>query len=149
MKALLRVVLILVGLLTLIPSVLGIVWPWDKLVSLGKEYFDLSVPTAFESPITVYIFRAMCVTYVWAGFLFLLSASNPAKYLVLIRSLALASLCVGLTCILVGVKLGLPIKPVLFYDGIPCLVAGILIWTLSIVAVQKPEDVAPPAQSVA
>ena len=148
MKALLRVVLIIVGLAILIFSALGVFWPWDKLVSLGKECFDLSVPTALTSPITVYIFRAMCVTYVWAGFLFLLCASNPVKYLALIRSLALASLCVGLTCILVGVKLGLPIKPVLFCDGIPCMVAGILIWTLSTGAVQKPEDAAPPAQSV-
>ena len=149
MKALLRVVLILVGLLTFIPSALGIVWPWDNLISLSKKYFELTLPLAVESPITVYIFRAMCVTYVWAGFLFLLSASNPVRYLALIRSLALASVCVGLTCILVGVKLNLPIKPVLFCDGIPCLVAGILIWTLSSGAVQKPEDVAPPAQSVA
>ena len=148
MKALLRVVLILVGLLILIPSVLGIVWPWDNLISLSKKYFELTLPLAVESPITVYMFRAMWVTYTWAGFLFLLCAGNTAKYLVLIRTLALASMCVGLTCIFVGVKLGLPMKPVLFCDGIPCLVAGILVWTLSSAAEQKPEDVALPAQSV-
>lgn len=144
MKTLLRVVLIIVGLVILVFSLPGVFWPWDELASLAKKYFDLSVPTALESPVVVYMFRAMCVTYVWAGFLFFLGASNPAKYLVMIRSLALACVCVGLSCILVGIRLGMPMKHVLLWDGIPCLVAGILIWTLSIPLGREPAQAVPP-----
>ena len=128
MKAL-RVVLIIVGLATLIPSVIGLVMPWGKLVGFW-ESFGLTVAPETEGSLMVYMTRAFCMTMAWAGFLFLLSAADVIKYLALIRSLALASVCVALTCILVGVKLGIPAKAYLI-DGIFCLAAGGLIWTLS------------------
>ena len=148
MKAPLRTVLIVVGLLLLILSVVVLVSPWENIVVSCRDWFSLILPSAVVSPITVYMFRAMCVTYAWAGFLFLLAAGNPLKYLALIRVLALASICTGLACILVGSKLDLP--PLVYWgDGVSCLVAGILIWTLSIPLGRPPAQVAPPTQSTA
>jgi len=148
MKTLLRIVLIVVGLLTLVFSLAGIFVPWQNIVAWMSTW-NVTLPAAPDSPITVYMFRAMSVTYAWAGFLFLLAAADPPKYLALIRTLALALVCVGLACILVGVKVGLPMKPVLFCDGIPCLVAGVLIWTLSIPLGRQPAQAVPPTQSTA
>jgi hypothetical protein len=128
MKAL-RVVLIIVGLVTLIPSLVGLFLPWGTLVCFwGKFGVKASVET--EGSVLVYMTRAFCVTLVWAGALFLLAAKDVSKYVCLIRSLALASVCVGLTCIVVGVRVGIPTIAYLG-DGIFCLVAGGLIWTLS------------------
>ena len=106
MKAL-RVVLIVVGLATLIPSLIGLFMPWDRLVDFW-ETFGLKVAAETEGNLMVYMLRGLCMTMVWAGFLFLLSASDVIKYLALIRSLAVACVCVGLTCILVGVQMGIP-----------------------------------------
>ena len=147
MKAMLRVVLIIVGLVTLLPSLAGIFVPWQRVIDLFN-FWQVTLPSVAESPITAYMFRAMCVTYAWAGFLFLLAAANPPKYLVLIRTLALASICVGLTCILVGTKLGIPAWGYLA-DGIFCLLAGTVIWTLSTAIGQTPAQAAPPEQSTA
>ena len=128
MKAL-RVVLIVVGLVTLIPSVIGLFVPWEKLVCLWGA-FGLEVGGETEGSLMVYMTRAFCVTLAWAGALFLLASKDVGKYVCLIRCLALASVCVGLTCILVGVRIGIP--PLAYLgDGIFCLVAGGLIWTLS------------------
>jgi len=120
MKAL-RIVLIIVGLVTLIPSLVGLFLPWGTLVCIwGKFGVEASVET--EGNLMVYMTRAFCVTLVWA--------KDVIKYVCLIRSLALASVCIGLTCILVGVRVGIPTAAYLI-DGIFCLVAGGLIWTLS------------------
>ena len=140
MKAL-RVVLIVVGLVTLIPSVIGLFLPWEKLVCLWGV-FGLEVAGETEGSLMVYMTRAFCVTLAWAGGLFLLSAKDVKKYLVLIRSLAVASVCVGLTCILVGVNVGIPTLAYLG-DGIFCLVAGGLIWTLSCQTSSKCGEAAP------
>ncbi len=145
MKALLRFVLIVVGLLTLLPSVAGIFVPWQRIINV-VSWWQVTLPAVAKSEITVYLFRVMCVTYAWAGFLFLLAAANPPKYLVLMRTLALASICVGLACILVGTKLAIPAWGYLT-DGIFCLVSGILIWTLSTTIGQTPAQAAPPEQS--
>ncbi len=145
MKTLLRIVLIVVGLLTLLFSLAGIFVPWQNIVAWMSRW-NVTLPAVPDSPITVYMFRAMSVTYAWAGFLFLLAATNLSKYLVLIRTLALASVCTGLACILVGSKLDLP--PLVYWgDGVSCLVAGILIWTLSIPLGREPAQVVPPTQS--
>lgn len=128
MKAL-RVILIIVGLITLIPSVIGLFMPWEKLVCIWGA-FGLEVAGETEGSLMVYMTRAFCATLVWAGALFLLAASDVNKYLCLIRILALASVCVGLTCILVGVNIGISTVAYLG-DGIFCLVAGGLLWTLS------------------
>ena len=128
MKAL-GVVLIIVGLVTLIPSVIGLFMPWEKLVCVWGA-FGLEVANETEGSLMVYMTRAFCVTLAWAGALFLLGASDVNKYLCLIRSLALGSVCVGLTCILVGVNISIPTVAYLG-DGLFCLVAGGLIWTLS------------------
>ncbi len=147
MKTPLRIVLIVVGLLTLVFSLAGIFVLWQNIVA-WMSIWNVTLPAAPDSPITVYMFRAMSVTYAWAGFLFLLAATNPPKYLVLIRTLALASICTGLACILVGSKLDLP--PLVYWgDGVSCLLAGILIWTLSIPLGRQPAQVAPPTQSTA
>ncbi len=136
MKNLLKIVLIVVGLLTLVFSLAGIFVPWQNIVAWMSTW-NVTLPAVPDSPITVYMFRAMSVICAWAGFLFLLAAANPPKYLVLIRTLALASICTGLTCILVGSKLDL--RPLVYWgDGISCLVAGVLIWTLSIPLGQEP-----------
>ena len=142
MKAL-RIVLIIVGLLTLIPSVIGLVLPWDRLVSIW-DWFGLKLSDSTDANLMAYMIRIVCVTYAWAGFLFLLAAVDLAKYLVLIRSLALASICVGLACILVGARIGLPTKAFLL-DGIFCLVAGGLIWTLSSPLGRQCQQAVPPA----
>ena len=128
MKAL-RTVLIIVGLIMLIPSVIGVFLSWDKLISVWGA-FGVEVPGETEGSLTVYVTRALCMTMVWAGAMFLLGASDVKKYVSLIRGLALASVCVGLTCIVVGVNIGIPAVAYLS-DGLFCLIAGGLIWTLS------------------
>ncbi len=147
MKTLLRIVLIVVGLLTLVFSLAGIFVPWQNIVACMSAW-NVALPAVPDSPITVYMFRAMCVSYAWAGFLFLLAAADPPKYLALIRTLALASICTGLACILIGSKLDLP-SIVYLGDGISCLVAGVLIWTLSIPMGRQPAQAVPPTQSTA
>ena len=143
MKAL-RIVLIIVGLLTLIPSLIGLLVPWSAIVSWAN-YWGITLSEATEANITVYITRIGCVTFVWAGFLFLLAAADPVKYLTLTRSLAVASVCIGLTCILVGAKLGLPVVAFLI-DGLFCLIAGGLIWTLTCPLKSQTQQDAPPVE---
>ena len=143
MKAL-RVVLIIVGLLTLIPSVIGVVLPWDRLVCMFK-WFGLTLHPETEANYTLYLVRVGCVTYAWAGFLFLLAAVDVNKYLVLIRSLALASICVGLACILVGARIAMP-AVAFVVDGLFCLIAGGLIWTLSSPLSSQGKQAVPPAK---
>jgi len=128
MKAL-RAVLIIVGLITLIPCAIGVFLSWDKLVSVWGV-FGVEVARETEGSLTVYVTRALFMTMAWAGAMFLLGASDVKKYVSLIRGLALASVCVGLTCIVVGVNISIPVAAYLG-DGIFCLVAGGLIWTLS------------------
>ncbi len=143
MQSLLRIVLIVIGLLTLGFALVGVFVPWHNIV-VWMSTWNITLPAVPDSPIVVYMFRSMSVVYAWAGVLFLLASADPTKYVVLIRILAWALVSVGLACILVAVKLALPIKPVLFCDAIPCLAAGILIWTLSIPSTRKPaQDVRP------
>ena len=125
------------GLLTLGFALVGIFIPWQSVVAWMSTW-SIALPALPDSPITVYMFRAMFVVYAWAGVLFLLASANPPKYLALIRILALALITIGFTCVLVGVRLSLPLKPILFCDAIPCLAAGILIWTLATPSSQKP-----------
>ena len=120
MQSLLRIVLIIVGLLTLGFALVGIFVPWHHVVAWMSTW-KVTLPTVPESPIVVYMFRSMFVVYAWAGVLFLLASANPPKYLALIRILAWALVSLGLACILVGIRVGLPIKPVVFCDAIPCL----------------------------
>jgi len=103
--------------------------PWDRLVCVWN-WVGLKSPDATEGSLVVYMTRVGCVTYAWAGFLFLLAAVDLNKYLVLIRSLALASICVGLACIIVGARIAMPTVAFLV-DGLFCLISGGLIWTLS------------------
>ncbi len=144
MQILLRIVLIIVGLLTLGFALVGIFVPWHNVVAWMSTW-NVTLPAVTDSPMVIYMFRSMFVVYAWAGVLFLLASADPPKYLALIRILAWALVSVGLACILVGIRLGLPMKPVLFYDAIPCLAAGILIWTLSIPSPQKPAKPASPS----
>ena len=130
MRVALRIVLIVAGLLTLLPSVLGVVWPTDKLAAWGQEYLNMTLAPGADTAFTVYLFKAASMTWAWAGVLLLLAAANPAKYLVLIRTLALAAIFIGISCILVGAKVGLPTW-VYLGDGLSCLIGGVLIWTLS------------------
>ena len=137
MQTLLRIVLIILGLLILGFALAGIFVPWRNVV-VWMSTWNITLPAVPDSPVVVYMFRSMFVVYAWAGILFLLTSANPPKYLALIRILAWALVSVGLACILVGVKLALPMKPILFCDAIPCLVAGILIWTLSTSSTREP-----------
>jgi len=143
MKAL-RIVLIIVGLLILIPSVIGLVLPWDRWVCMYK-WFGVNVQPQTEANYLVYLLRVCCVIWAWAGFLFPLAAVDPNRYLVLIRSLALALICIGLTCILVGIRIAMPPVAVLL-DGLFCLIAGGLIWTLSSPLSSQGKQAVPPAK---
>ena len=143
MKAL-RIILIVVGLLTLVFSVITLVLPWTMIVS-GTECFGVILPAETEANITVYMTRVGSVTFAWAGVLFLLAAADPLKHLALTRSLAVASMCIGLTCILVGARIGLPVVAFLV-DGLFCLIAGGLIWTLSSPLRSQSTQDAPPAE---
>ncbi len=128
MKAL-RIVLVVVGLLILVFSLPGVFVSWEKLGWLAQKG-GLAWPEASESGIMVYAVRASFMTFVWAGVLFLLAAVDPVKYVGLVRALAVALVCIGITCVLVGVKRGLPFWVYLIDGGIG-LVGGGLIWTLS------------------
>lgn len=128
MKAL-RIVLVIVGLLILVVSLPGVFVPWEKIVWLAEQS-GLTLPTAAQSGIMVYLVRASFMTFAWAGVLFLLAAVDPTKYMGLVRALALALICIGLTCVLVGTKLALP-RWVYLIDGGIGLLGGALIWTLS------------------
>lgn len=128
MKAL-RIVLVVVGLSILVFSIPGVFVPWEKLGWLAEKG-GLAWPAAGESGIMVYLVRASFMTFVWAGVLFLLAATDPVKYVGLARTLAVALVFIGVTCILVGVKQGLPFWTYLT-DGVIGLVGGGLIWVLS------------------
>jgi len=129
MKTTLRIILIIVGLRILVPSAVGLFLPWGKMISY-MNYWQVTMPKAVDSPITVYLCRVVCITFAWTSMLFFLAACDLEKYLTLIRFLALASIFIGLTFILVGSTLDLPAFQFLF-DGIFCLFVGGLIWTLS------------------
>ena len=143
MKAL-RIVLIVVGLLTLIFSVVSLLVPWERIVSFCHR-FSVTLPAETEANATMYMVRLGAVTFAWAGFLFLVAAANVIKYLVLVRSLALALICIGLTCILVGARNNLPSTAFLI-DGLFCLISGGLIWTLSSPLGSQAKQAAPPVE---
>lgn len=128
MKAL-RVILIIVGLLTLITSVIGVFLPWTMLTTVWEK-FGIEAAAETEGSLLVYMTRAMCMVMAWAGVLFLLGAKDVEKHLCMIRILAVASVCVGLTCIVAGIRISIPAIAYLG-DGLFCLIAGGLIWTLS------------------
>ena len=128
MKAL-RIVLVVVGLLILGFSLPGVFLSWGSLGWLADKG-GLVWPAAGKSGIMVYVVRASFMTFVWAGVLFLLAAVDPVKYVGLVRALAVALVCIGITCVLVGVRHRLPFWVYLIDGGIG-LVGGGLIWTLS------------------
>ena len=105
-----------------------------------------NLPPGTEANYTLYMFRVGCVTCVWAGFLFLLASADVNKYLILIRSLALALICIGLACILIGARIALP-AVAFVVDGLFCLIAGGLIWTLSSPLGSQGKQAVPPAKS--
>ena len=108
MQSLLKIVLIVIGLLTLGFALAGIFVPWHNIV-VWMSTCNITRPAAIDSPVVVYMFRSMSVVYAWAGVLFLLASADPTKYVALIRILAWALVSVGLARILVAVKLALPI----------------------------------------
>ena len=136
MKAL-KAVLIIVGLLTLITSVIGVFLPWTMLTTVWEK-LGIEAAAETEGSLLVYMTRALCMVMAWAGVLFLMGAKNVEKHLCMIRVLAVASVCVGITCIVVGIRIGIPAMAYLG-DGLFCLIAGGLIWTLSSSARAKPE----------
>ncbi|MHC4572130.1 MAG: DUF4345 family protein [Planctomycetota bacterium] len=118
----LKICLWIAGILCLL-SVFGIFLPIRAIESLARAF---GVQTLPDSPLVMYVIRAMSATYAGVGVYFVILALHPMKYGVMIPFTGLAAVFVGVVCGITGMVVGMP--PLWFLgDFVSCTVLGVLI----------------------
>ncbi|MCJ7729073.1 MAG: hypothetical protein MUO27_04235 [Sedimentisphaerales bacterium] len=104
-------------------SVIGMFLPvsaWNSIT----EFFGVGpLP---DSPLLSYMINLMCATYAGTGIYFIILALRPMKYGVLVPFSGLASVLLGVVCMITGKKAGMPPKWFLS-DALSALILGALI----------------------
>ena len=118
----LKICLWITGLLCLI-SIVGLILPLSAFESLAQWFGIEQLP---DSPLTDYMVRGMCATFVAVGFFFIMLAIRPSHYLAMILFAGIATIFLGLICLATGIMVQMP-TPWILGDTLPCLVLGILI----------------------
>ena len=104
-------------------SIIGLFMPFSVWQSLAKFFGVEPFP---DSPLLVYLIRAMSATYVGVGVFYIILASNPDKYRKLVLFSGIALVLLGLVCVISGQMLDLPAKWFLS-DSLSCIILGFLI----------------------
>ena len=104
-------------------SLVGVFLPMTTLQSLAEAFGAEQLP---DSPLCVYMVRTVSTTYVLIGVFFVILALNPAKYGVLVPFAGIASVLLGVACLITGLVVAMPVLWFLG-DSLSCLVLGVLI----------------------
>jgi hypothetical protein len=118
----LKICLWVTGLLCL-PCVFGIFLPISTLESFTSLFGIESLPS---QPLAIYSMRVMSAMCFGIGVYFIILALDPAKYGVLIPFSGIASVILGVVCLITGRMVGMPAKWYLG-DTLSCLILGFLI----------------------
>lgn len=118
----LKICLWITGLLCL-PCVFGIFLPISTLESFTSLF---GIESLSGSPLVTYSIRVTSAMCVGIGVYFIILALNPMKYGVLVPFSGIASVILGVVCLITGRMVGMPAKWFLG-DTLSCLILGILI----------------------
>jgi hypothetical protein len=118
----LKICLWITGILCLL-SVAGLFLPISTLESFTKFF---GIESLSGPPLVMYAIRVTSAMAVGIGVFFIILALNPIKYGVLVPFSGIASVLVGLVCLITGRMVGMPAKWFLG-DTLSCLILGVLI----------------------
>jgi hypothetical protein len=118
----LKIVLWITGILCLL-AVLGLFGPFSMYESIGRAFGFETLP---DSPLIEYAIRTAAATYMGIGVYFIILATAPMKYPLLVPFTGLATIILGLVCAISGPAAGMP---AVWYmaDALSCIVLGALI----------------------
>ncbi len=106
-------------------SVFGVFLPISAWESIAKVFgVQLVLPV---SPVFEYAMRLMLATYAAVGVYLVILALRPMDYGILVPFTGLASVVLGLVCMITGLVVSIPVLWFLG-DSVPCIVLGILIF---------------------
>lgn len=118
----LKICLWITGILCLL-SVVGLFAPLSACESFAGL---LGIETLPDSPLVIYAIRTLSATFVGVGVFFIILALNPVEYGVMAPFSGIATVFIGVVCLITGPAVGMPVKWFLG-DSLSCLVLGILI----------------------
>ena len=116
-----KICLWIAGVACLLSGV-GLVLPLSVIASWAGAFGIEEFP---ETPMMVYVMRAMRATFAAIGVFYIMLARRPDQYCAMTLFSGLAALFVGATCAVTGATTHMP----LWYLGeaLPCLLLGVLI----------------------
>ena len=119
----LKVCLWIAGVLCLL-SVAGLFLPLSACESIAGFFGIESLP---DSPLIMYAVRTVSATFIGIGAFFIILATNPMKYGVMVPFSGLVAVFIAVVCLITGLVEGMP--PVWFLgDSLSCAVLGVLIF---------------------
>ena len=115
-----------VGAVACFVSVIGVFMPVSAWESVAKTF---GVESLLDTPVCEYMTRLMMATFGAIGIYLAILALKPMEYGVLMPFTGIASVALGVTCLVTGCKVGIP---TLWYlgDGLSCVIFGVLVLVL-------------------
>lgn len=110
------------GILCLL-AVVGLFLPFSACKAAAAFF---GVESLSDSPLLMYCIRTMAATFVGIGAYFIVLASDPVKYGVLVPFSGAVMVFIGATCAVTGIMVKMPLLWVMG-DTLSCLVLGALI----------------------
>jgi hypothetical protein len=118
----LKICLWVTGILCLTAAA-GVFLPLSACESIARFF---GVETLPNSPLIMYVIRTGSATYIGVGVFFVILATEPMKYGVLVPFSGLAAVFTGVVCAITGLTAGMPFLWFLG-DSLSCTILGILV----------------------
>ena len=118
----LKIVLVLLGILTLAKSLLGIFAPWSELLRWSALFGYPGLPT---NPLMIYTVRLASLMFAMVGIFFFVLATDPMRYRPLIGLSVWGLLLLAAGAVVAGVLLRL--HPAMYLAGALSLVVAALL----------------------
>jgi hypothetical protein len=118
----LKICLWITGIVRL-PAIFGVFLPIPTLESFTRLF---GIESLSGPPLATYSMRVTSAMAVGIGVFFIILALNPMKYGVIIPFSGIASVLLGVVCLITGLMVGMPAKWFLG-DTLSCLILGVLI----------------------
>ncbi|MFA5424269.1 MAG: BphX family protein [Phycisphaerae bacterium] len=129
----LKVILWLTGIMCLL-AIIGLFISFTTFQNFAG-YFG--VEQLQDTPFMNYLLRVLSVTFAAIGIYFIILATAPLRYGVLIPFSAIASIIIGAACLITGYVVKMPAKWFMA-DALACLILGVLIYIFWFKAKAKP-----------
>lgn len=118
----LKICLWITGVLCLL-AVVGLFIPFSGCEAVAGFF---GIESLSDSPLVMYCIRTMAATFAGIGVYFIILASDPVKYGVLVPFSGSVMVFIGLVCAVTGMMVKMPLMWVMG-DSLSCLVLGVLI----------------------